>query len=214
MPTVIYKGKGYDDVHAKRFERSLAEIRELLKPGAKILELGGGGWFTEKLRNAGYFVTLPAGDLRYSEHSSLGAFDAVLCMEVIEHIHDCEAVVPTEWRGTGAAHMITQARQALKPGGLLFVTTPNADSINVINKVVHRQGPMVYRPHVREYSVKELTQVVTSAGFAVDSCVTWDPWDNSLDPAWRHLITKLLTDGLGLDGLRDRGEDIFLWAHK
>lgn len=212
MPPVIYKGKGYDDVHAKRFERSLQQIKEHLKPGARILELGGGGHFTEQLRAEGYDVTISQGDLRYA--SLPVGFDAALCMEVLEHIHDQESVIPTEWRGTGATHMLRQAHISLKPGGLLFITTPNADSINVINKVVHRQGPMVYRPHVREYSVKELMKVVFDAGFALKSYETWDPWHNSIDPAWEHAITKLLTDGLGASGAVDRGEDIFLWAHK
>lgn len=210
--TPSYRGNGYDDVHAKRFELSLQTILANVTTGAKILELGGGGHFTEVLRSRGFDVTIPTGDFRYEVFPS--GFDAALCMEVIEHIHDQEADIPTEWRGTGVDNMMSAMFQALRPGGFLLLTTPNADSLNVINKLIHRQGPMVYRPHVREYTVHELVGITRKVGFTVTLAETHECWDNSMSPEWRQKITRLIVDHYGMNGMINRGEDIFVLAKK
>lgn len=210
--TPTYRGSGYDDVHAQRFELSMKTILDNVPEGATVLELGGGGLFTERLKAEGYKVTVPKGDYRYVTFK--GEYDAVLCMEVIEHIHDKEDDTPTEWRGTGVDHMMASMFAALRPGGVLFLTTPNADSINVINKLIHRQGTMVYRPHVREYTVHELVELTRKAGFRVAHVETHECWDNSMTPEWRRKISKLISDHYGPSGLVNRGEDIFLLAKK
>lgn len=203
---------GYDLVHQRRFALTLAYLRTRLTEG-RLLELGGAGAFTEQLRAAGFAVNNSGGDLRFANHE--GGYDAVLCCEVLEHIHDqCDKGIPTEWNGTGAGHMLKAAFNATKPGGYLVLTTPNADSLNVINKVIHRQGPMVYRPHVREYTCHEVAELVRSAGFEVQDLRTEEPWDNSMDHAWRKVITTLLTNAFGPAGLVNRGEDIFVLARK
>ena len=210
--TPTYRGNGYDDVHAKRFELSLRTVVDNVPAGASILELGGGGYFTEQLVAAGYKVTVPQGDFRYTTFE--GVYDAVLCMEVIEHIHDQEDKTPTEWRGTGADHMMSAMFKALRPGGFMLLTTPNADSLNVINKLIHRQGPMVYRPHVREYTVHELVEITRKAGFFVTLAETHECWDNSMTPEWRRKITRLITEHYGVSGMINRGEDVFLLAKR
>ena len=210
MNTPNYAGKGYDDVHQKRFELSLSQIKYNVETGSHILELGGGGKFTDMLRAEGYKVSIPFDDYRYAEFT--GAYDAVIAMEIVEHLHDQEANIPTEWRGTGLDHTLAQCKRATKPGGWFFCTTPNADSLNVINKVIHRQAPMVYRPHVREYTVHELVGAVRKANFEVTHVETYECWDNSMSPHMRAVITRMLMDQLGPHGLDHRGEDIFLWA--
>jgi SAM-dependent methyltransferase len=222
MSTPTYAGNGYDDVHAKRFELSLAQIlynvppSEGFKGRARILELGGGGKFTEMLRAAGYYVVVAGGDYRYGIEidPNEGMFDAVIAMEVFEHVHDQDNLngTPTEWRGSGTEEMLRLCRLYLAPHGWFFLTTPNADSLNVINKVIHRQAPMVYRPHVREYTVHELVELVRKANFDVTHVETHECWGNSMSPHMRAEITRLLVSNFGVAGLAHRGEDIFLWA--
>jgi SAM-dependent methyltransferase len=80
-----------------------------------------------------------------------GSFDGVLCVEVIEHIVDDEAFVE-------------QAARVLKPGGWLYMTTPNGDYIP--------NAPPRYNPdHARHYRREEL-QALLSRCFA-DVRVCW-----------------------------------------
>jgi len=62
-------------------------------------------------RLAGADVLEPAGPLPYADHS----FDAVVSMDVIEHVAD-----PLPW--------VREALRVLRPNGLLFLTTPNYGS--------------------------------------------------------------------------------------
>ena len=212
-PTLIPSDpNGYEAVHRRRFDLTLAYLKHGLTEG-RLLELGGEGAFTQRLRGAGYTVDLSEGDLRTAVHK--GQYDGVLCCEVLEHIHDQnDKGIPTEWQGTGAKHMLKAAFDATKPGGHFLLTTPNADSLNVINKVIHRQATMVYRPHVREYTCHECTELVRQAGYEVLDVRTEEPWDNSMSPQWRRVIEQMLSSNLGRAGLLNRGEDIFLLARR
>ena len=136
-------------------------------------------------------------------------------MEVFEHLHDLPPTsgIPTEWAGTGATSMLRTIRSMLKPGGLLFLTTPNACSLDVLHKVLTHQPPMVYRPHVREYAPHELAALVRDAGFESIEVTTHDCWDNDCMPAG---MPAKLRDAIGRLGFRTdaRGQDIFLTARK
>ena len=69
------------------------------------------------------------------------SFDGVVSVEVIEHVHDDEAFV-------------SQIASALKPGGWLYLTTPNGDYI--------RNEPPHYHPdHVRHYTRQALTDLLS-----------------------------------------------------
>ena len=67
-------------------------------------------------------------------------FDAAVCVEVIEHVREDEA-------------FLRQITRVLKPGGLLYLTTPNGDYI--------RNDPPDYNPdHVRHYTRQALTDLL------------------------------------------------------
>jgi SAM-dependent methyltransferase len=209
----------YEQRHAKRYALSLEALRPLLKPGMHVVELGARSTFADALQRE-LQVEVESSedeDLRFLECYPPDlplVVDAVLCMEVIEHIHDQEAKpYSTEWSGSGVAQMLKAALSALKPGGLLFLTTPNAASLNVLHKVLMQQPPMVYRPHVREYGPHELAYIVQAAGFERVTVTSHDSWNNDCMPpdAERRLREVIPALGYRADC---RGENLFLTAFK
>ena len=104
-----------------------------------------------------------------------GAFDLVLCCEMIEHLlHD-------------PMRMMLEIRRVLADGGRLILTTPNVVSFTAVARVLHaRENPQLFSmytdprkpsgetevPHVREYTPAELEEVLRSAGFAVEYLFT------------------------------------------
>ena len=99
--------------------RKLDTLARLLPTGAKILEVGAGdGWFSAQLRTRGHHTTtidLVAnadiiGDINNWAKLGIspGSFDAVVALEVIEHV-DC-------WESLKAI---------CKPGGLIMLSSPH-----------------------------------------------------------------------------------------
>jgi cyclopropane fatty-acyl-phospholipid synthase-like methyltransferase len=105
--------------------------------GSKILDLGAGeGALSARLADMGYTVTAAdkdkenfkcstavftcidfdvKGDLDNFVEQNLDCFDAVLGIEVIEHVQD-------QWQ------YVRQLMKMLKPNGLMIITTPNTGS--------------------------------------------------------------------------------------
>ncbi len=97
----------------------------------KILDVGAGNKVTErKLRQLGFAGQIDTldrvgGDHRYSDLNQVEEqYDAILLLEVIEHL-------PIEIRTSYLDQMIGRI---LKPGGVILISTPNADHINAFNR--------------------------------------------------------------------------------
>ncbi|HEV7759908.1 MAG TPA: glycosyltransferase [Acidimicrobiales bacterium] len=117
-----------------------------------------------------------------------GAFDAVLCSEVLEHLDDDRVA-------------LVELRRVLRPGGRLVVTVPHADypfAWDPINRTLERlgrrpirRGPVVgiWTDHVRLYRPADLRERLRTAGFVVDE----------VDEQTHHALpfTHLLLYGLG-----------------
>lgn len=201
----------YNDVHAKRFRISLEWLLPRVTPDSLILELGGASVFSTMLAEHGLQVSVHDADLRYPLNRGSTMYDAVLCMEVIEHVADTDGL-HTEWVGDGVASMLKESFRVLKPGGTLFLTTPNAASITAIHHALRLAPPAIYRPHVREYAPYELDELVRAAGFHIDRRETLDVWRNAISPGDHERIARFIRASGYPAALR--GEDIFLLATK
>lgn len=166
--------------------------------GARVLDVGcGGGLLSEAMARAGAVVTaidlapelvkiaklhrLESGvdvDYRLQSVEALaveepGTFDAVTCMEMLEHVPDPAAIV-----GACAA--------LLKPGGRLFVSTlnrtPAAFALAIVGaEYVARllpRGTHQYRDFIKP---SELGAWLREAGLALEdvSGLMYEPWRNS-----------------------------------
>jgi 2-polyprenyl-6-hydroxyphenyl methylase/3-demethylubiquinone-9 3-methyltransferase len=136
MSTAPYADYGYSSASETCAHRYLLApvLRALAGPGVRrVLDVGcGNGSFTARIAAAGYEASgcdlspsgiaqgrcaFPALDLREASvyddlRATFGAdFDAVLSIEVIEHLYD-------------PAAFVRRAYDALRPGGRLVITTP------------------------------------------------------------------------------------------
>jgi len=165
--------------------------------GARVLDVGcGGGLLSEAMARAGADVTaidlaadlvkvarlhaLESGltiDYRVQAVEALAAeapasFDAVTCMEMLEHVPDPGAI-------------ISACAALLKPGGQLFVSTlnrtPAAFALAIVGaEYVARllpRGTHQYRDFIRP---SELAAWLREAGLALDdvSGMAYEPWAN------------------------------------
>ena len=190
--------KGYVEADFKRFVYTLSLVPE--KSGQKILELGANPYFTttllRKFRDAdlclaNFFdgavaegkqrVTIGATgevvELAYRQFNiekdtfpyDDDTFDVVLCCEIIEHLL------------SDPVHALTEIKRVLKAGGTLILTTPNVTRLDNVRKIV--SGENLYDPysghgpygrHNREYTTRDLFELLTSNGFNVGTLFTSD----------------------------------------
>ena len=166
--------------------------------GARVLDLGcGGGLLSEALAGAGADVTaidlapdllkiarlhgLESGirvDYRQVSAEALaaeapGAFDAITCMEMLEHVPD-------------PASVLRACATLLRPGGRLFVSTlnrtPAAFALAIVGaEYVARllpKGTHQYRDFIRP---SELATWMRSSGLQLEdvSGLVYEPWRNA-----------------------------------
>jgi len=86
-------------------------------------------------------------------------FDTIITTEVIEHLYNPQAF--TDF-----------CKQQLKPGGELIVTTPYHGylknlTLSIFNKWDSHMDPLWLGGHIKLWSRKTLTKVLTNSGFAI-----------------------------------------------
>lgn len=200
LPVPAHGSRAYLDRHMPRLARTLALVPPP-RSTSRILELGCYMQITSfldrlchyrEVRGAYYgsaggvdhkTVTFPDAtftcdiDLFNAELDRYpypdGYFDCVVAGEIIEHfLHD-------------PMHMLLESHRILVEGGTLVITTPNVSSITSIAKTLSGHNPQIYSSykradpgepleigHMREYTVKELTEITVAAGYEIESIFT------------------------------------------
>ncbi len=134
--------------------RSMRHAAARIAPGQRVLDVGASdGRFGRRLAAGTVYETLDTDPLVRADHRSFadtppGAFDVVTCFETVEHLTLAEACALLE----GAA-------KALKPGGTLFVSTPN---------IFHPWAYLRSATHRTPFCYDELGGLIEMHGFAVD----------------------------------------------
>lgn len=102
---------------------------------------------TEHARGQGFKVS--CGDLSEAEYPS-GHFDVVIASELLEHLNDLGQVV-------------TETARILRPGGLLWATTPNIKGLS--SRLLGLNWTAVSPDHLHLFSQEGITSLLLSASF-------------------------------------------------
>jgi SAM-dependent methyltransferase len=203
----------YEQVHSKRYEQSLLWIEQFADKAERILDVGGESPFTEIIRKLwpGKLVPYYGGDLRSG--FIVRDCDLIICTEILEHIEDAEHDgIQSEWKGTGVYNVLASCWMSLRPGGHLFITTPNPCSITAIHHALNLAPPMIYPPHFRELTPYQLDEMVRAVGFEILRRKTLDVWRNAISMREHARIAEFIAKENY--PLELRGEDVFLLSRK
>ena len=148
-------------------------FRRFVEHGSRILDFGGGdGALVRTLIDAGHTCALHEPSPRRREqleadlsgnarflgaiaHVGANKFDAVTMCEVIEHVLDCDL-----------DNVLQAINHALKPGGILFLTTPYAEDLELNQTYCPVSGVMFHRwQHVRSITPETLLRLLRRHGF-------------------------------------------------
>lgn len=191
-----------------RFACSIIWLRDVGLQRVRILELGAPSLASRVFKR--FFpdneLVNTDFDLRTRFPYGDSQFDFVLNMEVIEHIFDLEPLHRTTL--SGVKHVLAECHRVLKPGGRMFLTTPNASSIWIIQRALLHQPPLLYDYHFREFTFAEVIGLVEAAGFRVERASTekvWHFWN------FAPIEEFMRKEGYSLE---NRGDDTFILARK
>jgi SAM-dependent methyltransferase len=187
--------------HVRRYALSLCWIPE--GEGLILDPASGAGHFSEVLRaRRGYRLETPGYFNLEKDRAPYpdATFDGVILMEVLEHFT------------SDPMFALAELNRVLKPGGFLFLTTPNIASWCALHNLIGYESPYLYGVfirqgdtdrHNREYTVREVGKLVTAAGFRVER----------LEGVAAYPAHDVLPPIPGIDP-RDRGDTTFCLARK
>lgn len=102
--------------------------------------------------------------LALSHHFEIGAYDFIVCADVLEHL-------------TNPASLLDTCRPLLSPHGKLLVSVPNAAYCGLIAELMqgnfeYRDEGLLDRTHLRFFTRKTLTEFLTANNWFIDSLET------------------------------------------
>jgi SAM-dependent methyltransferase len=119
------------------------------------------------------------------------SFDLVTWVEVLEHLT------------LNPVHALAEIHRVLKPGGAVVITTPNVTRLDNIVKIL--KGRNIYDPyhlgselqgsrHSREYTLRELRDLLEGCGFAIERAENLDiyPAETRRKAAARWFMAKVV----------------------
>ena len=188
-----------DDAGFKNFEKNLF-LRAANGEPPSVLDVGcATGALLSFLRERGWRVTgveispcagyakkdrnLDVRNLPLEENNfSSGSFDAVLASHLIEHLNDPRS-------------FLTEVRRVLKPGGRVFITTPNISGFQA--RLYGGRWRSAIFDHLYLFSARTLTKLLKSEGFKIEKISTWGGLAAGLVPAWLKKTADFLAKRFG-----------------
>jgi SAM-dependent methyltransferase len=134
------------------------------------------------------------------------SLDALTLFEVIEHLR---TPLP----------LLAECRRVLKPGGILLVSTANAESWTAAAMEARWDYFDMERDggHISFYNPRSIAQIAANAGFEVARVDTARVkfHDKENTPRWRYVLGKLAAEALNLPArLTGRGHDMLAYLRK
>jgi SAM-dependent methyltransferase len=145
--------------------------------GALLAALRDSGWEPQGVEisaaqasygKAGFGLPIHAGTLESAAFPDT-SFDLVHASHLIEHLND-------------PAAFLEEAARVLGPGGILVLTTPNADGLQA--RLLGPKWRSAIFDHLYLFSLRSLAALLESHGFAVQKSATWGGWAKGLRPAF------------------------------
>jgi SAM-dependent methyltransferase len=154
--------------HVTRYCRSWQWIADRVG-GAHVLDAGGPSPFSRWLeKHACRVVQTGDRDLRCPMPDVPDdSFDVATCLEVLEHLKDPESSARHCFRGDGIRCCLAELFRVVRPGGCLFLTTPNVCCLYGAHRLLSGMHPYQYQPHERELSPRSIARFVTDAGWRI-----------------------------------------------
>lgn len=133
-----------------------------------------------------------------------GFYDLILCFEIIEHME------------IDPMHLFSEINRLLKPGGILYMSTPNSISARNVNKILKGYAPHFFMKYSRdrsyyrhniEYDPHQLLSMANSAGLSVNKFWTENCFESDMPEILDFLSKNQLPT-------QHRGDNMFLIASK
>lgn len=203
--------------HRRRYAISYQWISHLAHSSARVVTLGGRSAFELMLEHVNPVQPVESldRDLRYVSlrPNEKQLYDVVLCMEVMEHVRDREDTDIATFIGSGVMNLLRTAHDLLKPGGHLFLTTPNVCSWRNIWRLINLHHPYMYPPHHREFAMEDVVHWVKQAmpTASILRAEAVDCWSNHGCSARQVSQMHTLVKQMGGDtSYAARADDLFL----
>lgn len=185
-------------------------ISAMLRPDQKVLNIGIGNGILERIcvhKKVDIHVLDPneraicksRDDLGLGDKARVGFaqhnpfqnnyFDVVVMSEVLEHLED----------GILEASL-NEAYRVLKSGGLLWVSTPYQENLNIVKTVCPNCGDIFHRfGHVQSFDIPKITQKLQEANFKVTNSYisTFIDWDRRGVKNFVKSLAKLIMAKMG-----------------
>ena len=195
-------------------EKWIADIMASLPGNGKALDLGVEGIASDYWRSKFPQVQWENTDydLRFPWKVAASSVDLIVCTELVEHLSDQPNEIFNEgFYKLGFNSLLRESFKALKPGGFMFLTTPNAASVWHVKEVLRGKPPWFFIKHVREYTLPEVVEMLTGAGFEIVRqqdihCMSVMAYSD-----YSPIFQLLLENGFPTNG---RGDDLFILARK
>jgi SAM-dependent methyltransferase len=131
---------------------------------------------------ARYRLPIHAGTLESAAFPD-SSFELVHASHLIEHLND-------------PASFLDEVRRLLAPGGLLALTTPNADGFQA--RLLGGNWRSAIYDHLYLFSSRTLGALLKSKGFEVSALATWGGWARGLKPAFLKPALDPIAKRLGI----------------